>query len=78
MTTPSKTNRRQFVGGVAAGSAALMLGKSERAAGTNKSKNKYVGPKEAWAGAYGDPDDPLVQAQIEATARWLTDGSINS
>jgi len=43
-----------------------------------KSKNKYVGFKEAWAGAYGDPDDPLVQAQIEATARWLTDGSINS
>ena len=42
MTTPSKTNRRQFVGGVAAGSAALMLGQSERAAGYTSANDRPV------------------------------------
>ena len=36
----------------------------------DKGKKTYSA-EEAWAIAYGDPNDPVIQAQIAATARWL-------
>ena len=42
MTPKRKTNRRQFVGGVAAGSAALMLGRGERAQGFTSANDRPV------------------------------------
>ena len=42
MTLKRKTNRRQFVGGVAAGSAALMLGRGERAQGFTSANDRPV------------------------------------
>jgi len=37
----------------------------------NREKSKHAGLKESWARAFGDPDDPLIKAQIDATSRWL-------
>lgn len=48
-----------------------LKGKEETAA--NKEKSKYAGLKESWANAFGDPDDPVIKAQIDATSRWLTE-----
>lgn len=42
---------------------------------TKEEAAKYAGIKEVWANAFGDPDDPMIQAQIDATARWLSDGT---
>ena len=42
MTTHRKSNRRQFVGGIAAGSAAFMLGHSEPAAGYISANDRPV------------------------------------
>ena len=42
MTTHRKPNRRQFVGGIAAGSAAFMLGHSEPAAGYTSANDRPV------------------------------------
>ena len=49
--------------------------KEEKETAANKEKSKYVGLKESWAAAYGDPDDPIVKAQIEATSRWLSESA---
>lgn len=38
-----------------------------------KKSGKYVGLQESWSQAFGDLDDPLIKAQIEATSRWLLD-----
>ena len=37
----------------------------------SKEKSKHAGLKESWTQAFGDPDDPLIKAQIDATSRWL-------
>ena len=37
----------------------------------NKETSKYAGLKASWSQAFGDPDDPLIKAQIDATSRWL-------
>lgn len=39
----------------------------------NKEKSKYTGLQESWSQAFGDPNDPMIKAQIDATARWLTE-----
>lgn len=38
---------------------------------TVSTKQKFSA-EEVWALAYGDPNDPVVKAKIEATTRWLT------
>jgi hypothetical protein len=39
---------------------------------SDKEESKSLSAEEAWAAAYGDPNDPVIKAQIEAVARWLT------
>ena len=47
--------------------------KAAKEAVASKETSKYTGLKASWTQAFGDPDDPLIKAQIDATARWLLD-----
>ena len=53
--------------------------KNVKETAASKKQSKYVGLKESWTKAFGDPNDPLIKAQIDATSRWLlgSDGSDN-
>ncbi len=42
---------------------------------SDKPKHKFGEVRDAWSTAFGDLDDPKIKAQIEATARWLTESA---